>query len=475
MDTILNKIENKYYKFSTDKIKKIILLQQSGSYRKYYRITTENSSILGVYNPDNNENLAFLIFTKHFYHQGFNVPEILAEFKDENIYFIKDLGDETLYNFLQNTQNEDLKLLTYKKVVDELIKIQFKGIKGLDLSYAYPRESFDNQSIMWDLNYFKYFVLKIAKVPFNEQKLEDDYALFSDILTKVDMNYFLYRDFQSKNIMLKDNKVYFIDYQGGRKGAFYYDLASLLNDSKAKLSISFKQKIIDYYYSVISTKISISEETFLKNYYSYALIRVLQAFGAYGFRGVVENKINFIKNIPQAFKNVENLIKQASVLEKLPELKKSLIYLIEKSEFAGKFAKPKNQVIVSINSFSYKRAGYPEDKTGNGGGFAFDCRFLPNPGRETKYKQLTGKDKEVIEYLNAYIEVETFVSQSVEIIRKAVKNYAELGYTNLQVNFGCTGGQHRSVFCAEKTYQILSELYDIKCEIKHIQFPQLNL
>lgn len=471
MDDLLKRIETKFLSFSSNKVNKIILLQQSGSYRKYYRIFTENSTILGVYNPDFNENNAFLNFTKHFTHKGFNVPKIIKSFEAEGIYFIEDLGDVTLYDFIQN-KTDDKILSIYKTVIDELINLQTNGITDLDLSHAYPRQNFDIQSIMWDLNYFKYFVLKIAKVPFNEQNLENDFNNLAKLLTNIDANFFLYRDFQSKNIILYNNKIYFIDYQGGRKGAFYYDLASLLNDSKAKLNEDIKNELLNYFYQKITYKIKITYNEFIENYFSFALIRLLQAFGAYGFRGLVEHKINFIKSIPNALNSIKTVLKQAIVLQNLPELKKSLTYLVEKSELFEKF-NTLCDVNIQINSFSYKKTGYLKDAAGNGGGFVFDCRFLPNPGREQEYKQLTGKNIKVIEYLEGFPEVETLISQAVEMIHKAATNYQKLGYKNLQVNFGCTGGQHRSVYCAEKTAETLNLLYNFNIKIFHSQFPEI--
>ncbi len=467
MIEITNKITEKFYSFSDSKVIKISLLKQSGSYRKYYRIITEKGSLLGVYNYDRAENDAFISFSKHFYAQKFNVPKIIAEFLNDNIYFIEDLGDITLFDFLQKNNDDEKTLSTYKKILDELINLQFRGIKNLDLSKAYPRAEFDKQSIMWDLNYFKYFVLKIAKVPFNEQNLEQDFNKFADILTTVDNNFFLFRDFQSRNIMLKDDKVYFIDYQGGRKGAFYYDLASLLYDSKANLSENMRNILLDYYFEILNKKHKISKDKFTENFKKYVLVRILQAFGAYGFRGLVEHKIGFIKSIPKAIKNIKTLLNDKILLEELSELKKSLNFLVYKSELAEKF-ETKTSVDVSINSFSYRKTSYPTDKTGNGGGFVFDCRFLPNPYYITELKEYTGLSMKITEYLDAFDEVQTFVSQSVEIIRKAVNNYDKAGYTNLQVNFGCTGGRHRSVYCAEKTCNLLKELYNINAKIEHL-------
>ncbi len=463
---IIDKLKEKYQSFSNYKIKKIILLKQSGSYRKYYRIFTDKKTILGVYNPDNKENEAFLSYAKHFYKKGFNVPQIFSEFKKDNIYFIEDLGNTTVFDYLKKNNKNIVKL--YKKILNELFKFQFKGIKGLDLSKAYPRDIFDKQSIMWDLNYFKYFVLKIGKVQFDEQKLEDDFVKFCNRLTSVKLDYFLYRDFQSKNIMLKNDKIYFIDFQGGRKGAIYYDLASLLYDNKANISESNKKELLDYYYSLTKQYIKIDKKQFYSNFYHYVLIRILQAFGAYSFRGIIERKTHFIYSIPKAIENIKKLMKNKFIDTNLPELKKSLNNLCYNSELANEF-KPLTEVKVRINSFSYSKKGYPPDEAGNGGGFVFDCRFLPNPHYKKELRNYTGIDKPIIEYLSGFSEVETFISQTAEIIKNSVKKYTIKKYTDLQVNFGCTGGKHRSVYCAETTANLLKNLYGINVVTKHLQ------
>lgn len=468
MEKNISKIKKLYLEFNNNKNIKIVQLKQSGSYREYYRITSEKGNILGVYNPDRLENDAFLSFSKHFKNQNLNVPKIIAEFTDDNIYFIEDLGDTTLYDFLKSNPTENKILDTYQKVVSNLIKFQIDGIKGLDTKKCYPRESFDIQSIMWDLNYFKYFVLKVAKVTFNEQKLEEDFYKFGKFLASSDRDYFLYRDFQSKNIMLVNETPYFIDYQGGRKGAFYYDLASLLFDSKANLSEEIRNELKDFYFELINEKVTVSKQEFNQFYNAFALIRILQAFGAYGFRGIVERKLNFIASIPKAISNVNYFIKNQLIPTNLPELTKSLNALV-KSEISKNFNGFPEALHLKVNSFSFIKGGYPENKEENGGGFVFDCRFLPNPGRFEYYKKKSGVDKEVIEYLQGFSEVETFISDTIKMILNALQNYVERGFTNLEVNFGCTGGRHRSVYCAETSANILKNLYGVNVSVAHLQ------
>ena len=463
-DTIL---EN-FKKFNNSKVKDINILKQSGSYRKYYRLSLENTSILAAYNPDSFENDAFVSFANHFASKGLNVPEIYNYYPEEKIYFLEDLGDKTFYDFMNENHDDDLITEKHKKILKHLLKFQTQGIKGLDLSKCYPREEFDKQSIMWDLNYFKHFTLKQAKVNFNEQKIEDDFNKLADFLTKTNTNFFLFRDFKAKNIMLKDNNYYFIDFQGGRKGAIYYDLASILFDSKTTLSQKQILELAKFYFSIISEFIEENEEEFFTLFYHYVLIRLLQTFGTYGFRGLVEKKNHFIDSIPKAIENFKFLLKNKYLTIDLPELKSAMNELVTDSDFTKMFEKFPD-VKIRINSFSFIQNGYPADKENNGGGFVYDCRFLPNPGREEKYKSLTGLDHEVIDYLESIPEVEEFIATTVDSIRKAAQNYQKLGYNNIQINFGCTGGRHRSVYSAEKTAELLKKRYKANIEIKHLQ------
>lgn len=473
MSTILNLIKTKAESIFNINVENIIQLKQSGSYRQYFRLYFENRTILGVYNADMRENDAFISFSKHFLSKGLNVPKVLASFTDENIYFIEDLGDTTLFNFIQQCNSEDEKIEIYKKVIDNLIEFQNKAIEGLDLSKAFPKAEFDHQSIMWDLNYFKYMVLKIAKVPFEEQKLEDDFAKLSSMLTSADSSFFLYRDFQSQNIMLHDNKLYFIDYQGGRKGAIYYDLASLLYDSKAKLSQENRQILLDYYFNKFTQDKIIDYKVFESNFYNFVLIRILQASAAYCFRGLVEKKLSFIASLPFSIQNIKFLLDNNYISEHLTELKRCLEFYVYKSEVSQIFNKRKH-VKVRINSFSFLKGGYPKDEKNNGGGFVFDCRFLPNPGAYEQYKHFNGLDNIIKDYLCGFVEVENFIVKCTEIVLNAIDSYEIKQYEHLQVNFGCTGGKHRSVYCAQKTFEILKNIFNINVDIKHIELEKIN-
>ncbi len=447
-------------------------LPPSGSNRKYYRLETSIESFIGAFNPDPKENLAFIHFTKHFIKCNLNVPKIIADDIDNHIYILSDLGDTTLFSYIEenkNSKNYDVNILEiYKRVLDDLIQFQFKGGKELDYSFCYPRASFDKQSMMWDLNYFKYYFLKLAKFNFDEQDLENDFEVFVNYLSKADSNYFLYRDFQSRNIMLNNNTLFYIDYQGGRKGPLYYDVASLLYDAKANISDNYRQKLLNYYITKLSLKLKFNEAEFKSYYYAFVLIRIMQAMGAYGFRGFYEKKEHFLKSIPFALKNLEWLLNNIELNVKIP----TLIKLLEKltvSEDLKKFSDkvfPQNSLTVKIYSFSYLTK-FPIDNSGNGGGFVFDCRALPNPGRVAEYETISGQNQKVIDYLDKEDEVKQFLNNVYKIVEQSVEKYMFRNFTNLQIAFGCTGGQHRSVYCAEKLTEHLKSKYKINMELEH--------
>lgn len=466
----MNQIKKLFENIFQKKIENITALPQSGSYRKYYKIFDGKYYYIATYNSDKTENEAFISFSKHFFSKKLPVPEILAENLDENIYFQTYLGETTFFYYIKTESKNGVfsqKLIKkYKEILEILIQFQVEGAEGLDFSKCYPRSKFDEQSIIWDLNYFKYYMLKIAKVPFNEQLLENDFNEFIDYLLTADTNFFLYRDFQSRNIMLKDEKPYFIDYQGGRQGAFFYDLASLMYDAKANIPQPVRDELVEHYFSKIQNYKKISEKEFYEFYYAYALIRIMQAFGAYGFRGLIEKKSHFIKSIPPAIANLKFILENKNIVPKIPELRKALHFLINESEFS-KIDKPKSDLKITIKSFSFLKKGYPADSTGNGGGFVFDCRFLPNPGRIEKYKSLSGLDFEVKLFLDAKPEVETFLQNTYFIVKQAINNYIERKFDNLAISFGCTGGQHRSVYSAEKIKEMIEEDYNIKISLSH--------
>ncbi len=459
-----------FEKWSNEKLIKINILPASGSYRKYYRMYSDSKSCLGVYNQDSKENDAFIAFTHHFLSHSLQVPHIYAKNLDESIYLVEDFGDETLFIRLQKLRSEGLNqeeiISIYKKVIKELPKFQVLSSKDMNFTYCYPRPEFDKQSMLWDLNYFKYYFLKLAQIPFDEQDLEKDFHVFTDFLLETNCNYFLYRDFQSRNIMIHNEKPYFIDYQGGRKGALQYDIASLLYDAKADLSNETRGILLEYYLDELQKYITIDKQKFSSFYYGYVIIRILQAMGAYGFRGFYENKPIFLQSIPYAINNLQWILENIKLPIRIP----TLLSVLTKLPEANKIKKIVNtqKLIITINSFSYKKQ-IPIDNTGNGGGFVFDCRALPNPGRLEMFKSLTGKDYQVIDYLEQESIVKQFVENIFSIISISIDNYIDRGFCNLMINFGCTGGQHRSVYCAEKIAERIKQKYNLNILVRHIE------
>ena len=450
------------------------VLPPSGSYREYCRIKSESQQAIGSWNQDVQENTAFLKFSEHFFIQGIAVPQIYAVNAAKTCYLQEDLGKLTLFDYInQIRENEGFSekiILVYKKVLNELPRIQITAGKGIDYRHCYPRDAFDKQSMMWDLNYFKYYFLKLARISFDEQALEDDFEHFTAYLLKAESNFFLYRDFQSRNIMMKDNKVAFIDYQGGRKGALQYDLASLLYDAKADIPQAIRNELLEYYLDVLEKYKPVDRDKFKAFYTGYVLIRIMQAMGAYGFRGFYEKKEHFLKSIPYALENLRWLLDNVRLPVQIPTLTKIWERLSASEELKkiGGERKSGYALRISVSSFSYRKE-IPRDESGNGGGFVFDCRAIHNPGRYDKYKLLTGKDPEVIEFLEKESEVGIFLEQVKKLIDMSVDVYTKRKFTSLMINFGCTGGQHRSVYCAEKIAEHLSGIKDVEVVLTHTQ------
>lgn len=445
------------------------MLPQSGSYREYCRLGNAKRTVIGAMNNDVKENTAFLSFSNHLFHKWIKVPEIYTVSSDLKKYLLEDLGDTTLFAFLSKTRevegfSENI-INKYKKVLIALPKIQIIAGKEIDYSVCYPREAFDKQSMMWDLNYFKYYFLKLAKISFDEQALEDDFQLFSNYLLSASSNYFLYRDFQSRNVMLKNEEVYFIDYQGGRRGALQYDLASLLYDGKADIPERIRQQLYAFYIDELKKYMKVDEEKFAAYFKGFVLIRIMQAMGAYGFRGFYEKKEHFLKSIPYALKNLDLLLNNLDLPVELPELV-SVLRKLTQSEVLRDIGKSDSDLTVRITSFSYKK-GIPDDPSGNGGGYVFDCRAINNPGRYDEYKKFTGKDLKVQEFLEQKSEMGLFLDAAKKLIEQSVKVYLERGFTHLTISFGCTGGQHRSVYSAEKISEYLQNNYPVNVVLIH--------
>ncbi len=446
-------------------------LPASGSYREYARLKSATNQVIGAHNQDVKENQAFLEFSAHFRNKNIPVPHIYAVNTEIDCYLQEDLGNTTLFDFISKTRETEgfsSKIVDeYKKVLRELPRIQLVAGKDVDYSVCYPREAFDKQSMMWDLNYFKYYFLKLAKIPFDEQALEDDFQNFSDYLLAVDNSAFLYRDFQSRNVMLKDGKVYFIDYQGGRKGALQYDLASLLYDAKANIPEAEREELLEFYLDELNQYKHTDREKFKSLFGGYVLIRIMQAMGAYGFRGFYEKKEHFLKSIPFALKNLETLLAKNTIQVKVPELMKVLKAVTE-SAFLKSISPADDRLTIRVSSFSYKK-GIPADPSGNGGGFVFDCRAIHNPGKYLEYKHLTGKDQQVQKFLEEKSQMPAFLSLVFTMVSQSVEVYISRGFSHLSVNFGCTGGQHRSVYAAEKMAEYLKNNYPVTVVLQHIE------
>ncbi|MBT3207802.1 MAG: phosphotransferase [Bacteroidetes bacterium] len=476
MDEIIkNNLTILFEDWADEKVSTFSALPVSGSSRKYFRIVGENNQAIGAFNNNFEENDAFIDFSQHFFNKKLQVPEIYSVDLSKNIYLLQDLGNETLFSVLNkknNWEKHSTELIdVYKNVVEELLKFQTIGNDGLDYSKCYPRQKFDEQSIMWDLNYFKYYFLKLADIKFNEQKLEDNFLRFAKHLIQANSNFFMFRDFQSRNIMISNNEIYFIDYQGGRKGALQYDLASLLFQAKAEIPFQIRDEILRHYLKIAKQNAQIDTEEFMKYYYSFVLIRTLQVLGAYGFRGFYERKSHFIESIPFAIKNLKWITENQPLPIELRELFYTFKQIISSEKFKTENT-DKNILTVNICSFSYKKKGIPIDMSGNGGGFVFDCRANNNPGRYKEYQNFTGKDKAVIDFFKDDLKIKNFLTNIYNIVDDAVENYIERKFSNLAVNFGCTGGQHRSVYSAEMLAKHLQK-YGCKIILKHQEFENI--
>ncbi|MDA3817590.1 MAG: phosphotransferase [Prolixibacteraceae bacterium] len=473
MHTATNILSQLFYNTFGEHPSSIKPLKESGSYRQYFRIQSKKHYVLGAFNDDIKENNAFFSFTKSLAASGINVPEIYAVSEDKRHYLLTDLGDETLYQYFKKNKYSAKTLCEVKNAVIYLLDIQIKALPLIDFTQCYPRQSFDKRSVMWDLNYFKYNFLKVTKIPFNENALENDFEILTDVLMKAPSGYFMYRDFQSRNIMLYNDDLWFIDYQGGRKGPLQYDLASFLYSPKTGLNNSQREAFLNIYIEKLQSIQETDVQKFEEHFYLFALIRVLQALGAYGFRGLTEHKPGFSQNIPEAIENLDNLLNEKIGQNLFPEIRR-IIDSLKKSHYSKRIETTNEKLTIRITSFSYKK-GYPDDPSDNGGGFVFDCRGLPNPGRIEKYKAYSGLDPIIIDYLEQYNEVKYFKENAEKIVFPTIENYIERGFKHLCVSFGCTGGQHRSVYNAEILAKKIQNKYPVKVVLIHNEKQNWNV
>ena len=437
----------------------------SGSNRRYYRLTGVKS-LIGVYGTNQEENEAFLYMAEYFNKKNLPVPQVVSVSEDKLYYLQEDLGDTLLFYAIEKGRttssfSEEEKVLL-KKTIRQLPRIQFAGADGFDFDRCYPQAEFNQRSILWDLNYFKYCFLKATGLEFQEDKLEDDFMKMSDVLLRSSSSTFMYRDFQSRNVMIKDGEPMFIDFQGGRKGPFFYDVASFLWQAKARYPESLREELLDEYMDALKQYTNVDRTTFLSQLRHFVLFRTLQVLGAYGFRGYFEKKPHFIQSVPYAIENLRQLLNEdypeypylCSVLRKLTELQ------------SLKETKQKKPLTVKVFSFSFKK-GIPYDPTGNGGGYVFDCRGVHNPGKYDQYKPLCGLDEPVIKFLEEDGEIFPFLENAYALVDAHVQRYMERGFSNLMVCFGCTGGQHRSVYSAQHMAEHLNQKFGVKVELVH--------
>ncbi len=445
-------------------------LKSDGSGRKYWRLSGAGRTAVGVHGPDADENRAFLVFSRHFRQCGLPVPEIYAEDAAHGVYLQEDLGDITLFGFLAGHRLPSgfppAATALYEKVVRLLPRFQIEAGRTLNYEVCYPRPSFDQRSILWDLNYFKYYFLRLAGIPFHEQQLEDDFQRFAAFLLEAGQGHFLYRDFQSRNIMIRNGEPWFIDYQGGRRGPLQYDIASLLYDAKADVPPQLRDRLLHLYLDAANEIAPLQRERFLHYYPAYVLVRIMQAMGAYGLRGFYERKTHFLQSIPYAVRNLEYLLQTSPLPVELPALSRVFQALVSSSKLRH-YGQVDLQLTVRVQSFSFKE-GMPQDDSGHGGGFVFDCRALPNPGRHERFAPLTGKDREVADFLKNDAAVREFLRHAIALVDRSVENYRNRNFTNLTVAFGCTGGRHRSVYCAERLAEHLRLQHPVQVKVAHL-------
>lgn len=469
MDT--SSLKDLYTHYAGTEPAEITELPSSGSNRRYFRLGKPGETLIGVLGTCKEENEAFLYLDNHFREQGLPVPEVVAVSPDRMAYLQQDLGDTLLFNAIEKGRKtrsfsvEERDLLA--QTISLLPDFQFAGARGLDFGKCYPAVEFDSRSILWDLNYFKYCFLKATGLEFDESRLEDDFQAMCQVLLKSCSDTFMYRDFQSRNVMLaSDGSPRFIDFQGGRRGPYHYDVVSFLWQAQAHYPDELRDELIDEYIRASKPYIALDGAEFRRELKLFVLLRTLQVLGAYGLRGLVQRKAHFLQSIPSAIDNLRVLLDDPDVPDGMPCLMDTLRRLTELPRWNNERSQSKDMTI-RVFSFGYRKSGIPDDSTPNGGGFVFDCRALNNPGRYPQYLTLTGRDQPVIDFLESDGEITRFLDNAYALVDMTVDRYLERGFSQLMVSFGCTGGQHRSVYAAEHMARHLNEKYGVKVVLCH--------
>ncbi len=474
MGPIANEVSAFFKEHNTESITSFQKLPKSGGDRVYFRIITEKNSYIATYDENIRESKTFLYFTKQFSNIQAPVPEIYFTSEDNKMYVQQDFGPVSLLNELERYGENDYVFSLFQKSLKALANLQIKGLSDLDLSYCLTSKKFGRQAILSDLLYFKYYFLDTLKIPYDKDKLIKDFDNLSTYLSKVEHKYFMFRDFQSRNIYVQNEEVHFIDYQGGMRGALQYDVASLLWQARANLSDDWKNSLLDYYMECVTELLGkpLDRERFINQYNGYVLIRLMQVLGAYGFRGIFERKAQFLTSIPLALSNINWFLGNKNIGIALPEYDR-ILNLIVQDEVINRFrplqANQATPLVVTINSFSYLKSGYPKEKTENGGGFVFDCRGLMNPGRFEEYKSITGRHKPVIDFLEQQTSMPEFMNSVYNMVDISVENYIARNFSSLTISFGCTGGQHRSVYAADALARYLRNKFKVKVELNHLE------
>ena len=497
-----------FEKYTGQSVRLFEELPSSGSNRRYFRITGDDVTLIGARGTSIPENIAFWKMATHFYAKGLNVPKVLAHNDDFSCYLQEDLGNDTLFSLVAEGREKGVYSPAEKalivKAIRALPKIQFEGAQGLDFSVCFPQPEFDERMISFDQNYFKYCFLKATGLEFSEIELDKDFHAMSDVLMRSMSDTFLYRDFQARNVMIKYGEPYFIDFQGGRRGPYYYDLASFLWQASARYPHKLRRELVMEYYNSLKNYTEVpSTRHFVERLALFVLFRTLQVLGAYGFRGYFERKKHFIDSIPPAMQNLRELLQEGNggfgyqLSRQYPYLVELLNRLTEMPQFAqieqpalsradgyrittdnpykahpqdgpATFSKydGKGPLVVKVFSFSYRK-GIPDDESGNGGGYVFDCRSTHNPGRYEPYKKLTGLDEPIIRFLEDDGEILTFLDNIYRLADAHVRRYIQRGFTSLMFSFGCTGGQHRSVYSAQHLAEHIHAKFGVEVRICH--------